>query len=811
MQTLLADVRYSLRMMAKSPGFAAVACLTLALAIGANTAIFSFVDGVLLKPLPYPEPETILSLWEKPPGGDRNGISTLNLLDWKEQNTVFSHVAAVSGDQMTLSGTGEPQLLRAQTVGAQYFDLFGTMAARGRTFRPDEDQPGKQFVVVLTHKIWMSRFGGDAAILGRTLTLNNQPYAVIGILPEGSVYDRFWAEIWLPLVLDRATSTRSFHWLSAFARLKPGVSIEQAKSQMNGIAGRIAKDFPESNRDWGITIDRFAERVVGPQLRQSLYVLLAAVGAVLLIGCANMANLMLARAAVRSREVAIRSALGAGRMRLIRQFLTESVLLAVCGGALGLAFGYGLLRAIQISMPPFLLPAQSNVRMDYRILAFTALIAILTGILFGLVPALKSSRDDGSTALKDGGRGSSHGVSHQRFRNSLIAVEVALTFVLLTGAGLLIQSFQKLGSVDPGFDAPNVITMGLPMPMEQNTDGPRLLQYLHRIIEQVRAVPGVKDAAITSALPMQGWGFGMPFQISGKPVVDVSKRQGAFFKMVSPSYFSTLGMRLRRGRLLADSDAMGAAPVAVITETMQKRYFPDEDPIGKRIQIQKIITGKHELGPDIPWEVVGIVADEQTGSPDSPRSPGVYVTLAQSPVVGRGLLVRAAGDPELLVKSIQSAVWAIKKDQALTNIRTIEQIKTEQMASNRLRTILLGVFAGIALALAAVGVYGVISYSVAQRTHEMGIRSALGAGAGDLLALVLRGGMIVTLAGLALGLAGSFGLTRLLATLLFQTNPNDPGTLAGVAGGLAAVALLACLIPARRATRVDPIVALRCD
>lgn len=810
MQTLLSDVRYSLRMMAKSPGFTAVACLTLALAIGANTAIFSFVDGVLLKPLPYPEPEKILSLWEKPPGYDRNGISTLNFLDWKEQSTVFSHVTALSGGGMTMTGTGEPQLLRGQTVGAQYFDLFGTKAAIGRTFAPDEDQPGKQYVVVLTHKIWMSRFGGDPSVLGRTITLNNNPYTVIGILPEGGVYDRSFAEVYTPLLLDRATSTRSFHWLNAFARLKPGVSIEQARSQLEGIAARIAKDFPESNRDWGVTVDRFIERVVGDQLRQSLYVLLAAVGAVLLIGCANMANLMLARSAVRSREVAIRSALGAGRGRLVRQFLTESVLLALCGGVLGLVLGYGLLRAIQVSLPPFMLPVQADVRMDYRILGFTALIAIVTGILFGVVPALKSSRDDGSTALKDGGRGASHGVAHQRFRSTLIAVEVALTFVLLTGAGLLIRSFQRLGNVDPGFESTNVITMGLPMSMEETADGARLTQYTHRLVEQIRAVPGVKDAAITSSLPMRGWGYGMPMQIAAKPVVDVSKRQGGYFKIVSPSYFSALGMRLRRGRGLAESDAMGTAPVMVINETFVKRYLPDENPIGKRVLVQQLIPGKRELGPDIPWEIVGVFADEKVNSLDS-SSPGMYVTIAQSPVTAGAILVRAAGEPQALVKSIQTAVWGVNKSQALTNIRTLDDIKSESMASNRLRTILLGVFAGIALALAAVGVYGVISYSVAQRTHEMGIRSALGASAGDLLGLVLRGGMIITVIGLALGLAGAFALTKFLTTLLFETKPNDPSILIGVATGLASVALVACLIPARRATRVDPIVALRCE
>ena len=805
-ETLWQDLRYGARSLTSQPGFSAVAILTLAIAIGANTAIFSFVDGVLLKPVPYRDPEGLVMLWEKPPGGDRNGISTLNFLDWKAQNTVFSHIAAFSGARFTLSAA-EPQLLTGASVSASYFDMMGTQAILGRTFAPDEDQPGKEQVVVLTNRAWQNRFGADPGIVGRSLTLNNKPYTVIGVLPAG-VFDRNFAEIWAPLAFTPERMTRNFHWFRAFARLRPGVTIEQARAEMDAIGARIAEAYPDIKKGWGVTVDRFLDRAVGEQLRQSLYVLLAAVGAVLLIGCANLANLMLARNANRAREVAIRSALGAGKLRLIRQLMTESVLLSSAGAVAGIALGYGLMRAMKFAMPPFMLPAEASVQMDWRVLLFTAAVAVVTGILFGIAPALQATRGDTTGVLKDGGRGSSSGVGRHRLRSALIIGEVALAFVLLTGAGLLLRSFARLLSVDPGFETINTIAMGLPRAQDDDTDGARVHAYFSSILEQVRTVPGVRDVATTTALPLRGWGMGMPFRIEGKESSDAAARQPCFFKVVSPSYFRTIGMRLRSGRLLADQDVAGAAPVAVINETMVKRFFADEDPIGQRILIEQIITGKPQLGPEIPWEVVGVVADEKVAGLDN-DSPGVYVTGAQSPVGFASLVVRAAGDPSLLLKAIQAAVWRIDKNQAFDNVTTLEQIKSDSLGSTRLRTGLLGVFAAIALVLAAVGVYGVISYSVAQRTHEMGIRTALGASSRDLVQLVVRNGMLVALSGLVIGSLGAFALTRFLASLLFNTSPTDIPTMLAVAGLLALVALLACYIPARRTTRVDPIVALR--
>jgi putative ABC transport system permease protein len=809
LDTLWRDIRYGGRAVIAQPGFSVVAIATLAIAIGANTAIFSFVDGALLKPLPYRDPDSIVMLWEKTPSGDRNGISTLNFLDWKEQNTVFEHIAAVSGAPFTLTGDGDPQQFAGRTVSASYFDLMGVEAALGRTFAPDEDQPGKERVLVLTNRMWRDYFGADPEIVGRTLTFNAKPYTVIGVLPAG-VYDRNFSDLWAPLAFTPERMTRDFHWFTAVGRLKPGVTLEQAQTEMDAIGARIAQAYPDIKKGWGVVVDRFADRFVGDQTRQSLYVLLAAVGAVLLIGCANLANLTLARNAVRSRDIAVRSALGAGKMRLIRQMVTESVVIALLGGAAGIALGYGLMRAIKLFMPRFTLPAEADVQMDWRVLVFTLLVAVLTGILFGLAPALQAARGDTTAALKDGGRGSTHGAARHRLRNALVVSEVALAFMLLTGAGLLIRSFGRLLDVDPGFETANTITMGLPRALGEDTDGPKIHAYYAAVLEAVRAIPGVRDAATTSALPMRGWGYGMPFQILGKENGDRAARKACFFKMVSPSYFRTIGMRLKRGRLLENGDQAGGAPVAVINETMAQRFFPDEDPLGQHVLVEQIVPGKPELGAEIPWEVVGVVVDEKVTSLDN-DSPGIYVSDAQSPIPGISLIVRGERDPASLLKAVQSAVWSIDKNQALAQVTTLEAIKSESLGSTRLRTGLIGVFAAIALALALVGVYGVMSYSVAQRRNEMGIRSALGADSMDLIRLVVGNGMRTALLGLALGALGAFGLTRFLASLLFNTSPTDVPTMIVVAGTLAAAALLACCIPALRATRVDPIEALRSE
>ena len=550
-------------------------------------------------------------------------------------------------------------------------------------------------------------------------------------------------------------------------------------------------------------------------LRWSLYLLLGAVGAVLLICCVNLANLLLARGTDREREVAIRSALGAGRGRLIRQFLTESVLLAGFGGVVGGLIGFGLMVALKSWISPDLLPGESDVQFDGRVLLFTAALVLATGVFFGMAPALHITQARLASSLKEGGRAATSGVGPRQVRNGLAVAEIALAFILLYGAGLLIRSLYQLQKVNPGFDAANVITMQLPMASEQYPDGPRILSYLEQAMEKIRAVPGVREVATTAALPFEGWGDDMWFQIEGKPLVERANRPTCGFKRVSPSYLSTLGMRLLQGRWLAETDTPRTLPVAVINETMAKRYFKGEDPIGKRILIQQLgrsgwtwLTPGRLMEPETAWQVVGVVADEKVWRLDD-SSAGLYLSFKQTPTSQTALVARGAMDPTRLVKSIQTALWQVNRNQPLDDIKTLEQIKSDSLGENRLRTVLLGAFAGLALLLAAIGIYGVISYSVAQRTHELGVRAALGASRWDQLQLVFRSGLSLTAIGLAIGISAALGLARLLASLLFGVSSGDPWILALAAGVLAAVALLACYIPARRATRVDPIVALR--
>ena len=808
MSSLMQDLRYAARTLARSPGFAFVALLTLALGIGANTAIFSFVDGLLLKPLPYPNADRIVRVLEKPPRGDRNGISTLNFLDWQKDNAVFDFMAAQSGGGATLTGVSDPVLLRGARVSAHYFDIFGVKAALGRTFLPDEDQPGKDKVAVLSHVLWVNQFGADPAVLNRTILLDNVPHTVVGILPAGSAFDRAFNQVWRPLAFEPSNMTRNFHWLTSFARLKPGVSLEQAKANMNAIGMRIEKDFPDSNKNWGVVTERYGDTLIGPDLRTSLLVLMTATGLVLLIGCANLANLALARGLSRGREVAVRAALGAGRWRLVRQFITENVVLSLGGGVLGIAIGYGIMKWLQLLVPPFSFAREAEIAMDVRVLLFALTISAATGLLFGFAPAWQATSPDLSGTMKEGGRGSSGGASHKRLRDALIVVEVALAFVLLVGSGLMMRSFFRLLNVDPGLDSTNVLTIGMPIATERFPDPARLNQYLREIRTAVEAVPGVRETALSCAPPMQGTCYGMPMQVAGRPNTDRANRQGGFYKVVSPSYFTTLGLRLARGRALSDRDVKNAPPVLVINERLAAREFPGQDPIGQRLLIQEIIPGKTSLGPEIAWEIVGVVRDEKVQGMADDRSAGVYVSNEQSPVYFMTLSVRAHADPLPLQKSISAAIHSVNKDQALNDIRTVDQIKELSMAEQpaadhaprhlrhhgagarrhrHLRRDL--VFGGAAHARDR--------YSGRAR-REPQQPAAHGAGPG----LVLTG------VGLAIGLGGALGLTRLMATILYGVGARDPATLVSVAAVLAAVAVVACYVPARRATRVDPMVAL---
>jgi putative ABC transport system permease protein len=806
---VLHDIRYAIRLLRNSAAFAAVAIATIALAIGANTAMFSFVHGLLLAPLPYRNSDRIVRVLERLPNGGPNSISTLNYLDWANQNSVFEYMAAEVGWRATLTGGDEPLSIRGARVSAHYFDIFGTEAALGRTFDAGEDQPGHDRVVLLSHGLWENRFGSDPAILGRKILLDGEAHTVIGVLPKGGPFDRAAAQIWKPLAFDPASMTRDYRWLGATATLQAGVTLEKAHAEMNVIARRIADAHPDSNQGWGVAVDRLADVVISPGLRTAMAVLFAATLFVLLIGCANLANLGLARGIARESELAMRAALGANRFRLIQQLLIENLALSVCGGIVGSGIGYALMKWIRSLIPPYSLPPAVEIRMDMSVLLFTLTVAVMTGVLFGVVPAAKTTNPDLVSALKQGGHGTTKGSPGRRMRNGLVVAEIALAFVLLVASGLLMRSFYRLLDVDRGFSATNVMTAGLSINQRQHPDPIELNAYLSSISAAVRSVPGVRETAMTSALPLEGWGFGAPYSIAGGEVVSPTNRRRAFFKIVSPSYFDALGIRLIAGRVLSDKDTAGAPRVGVINETLAKREFPNQNPIGHRIVVQEIVPGKPELGQEIAWEIVGVIAGEKITGLGDEISAGMYVSNQQSPTYNINLIVRAGVPPQSLQRAIRSAIDSVNKDQALSDVRTLEQIVDQSMLGNRVVSSVLTAFALIALLLAAVGIYGVLSYSAAQRTHEMGIRAALGASVGNLRTLIFVGGMQLAVIGLAIGVVATIPLTDVTRSMLYGISTYDPLTIAIVAALLFGVAGLACFLPAWRIAKIDPMEALR--
>jgi putative ABC transport system permease protein len=807
--SVMHDLRYAVRLLRNSPGFSAVAMATIGLAIGANTAMFSFVNGMLLRPLPYPEADRIVRVLERPPTGGLNGISTLNYLDWANQNGVFEYLAAEAGWLPTWTGGDEPVVIRAALVSADYFDIFGTMPALGRTFRPDDDQAGNDRVVLLSHGLWEGRFGADPAILGRQIPLNGERHTVIGVLRKGGPFDRTPTQIWKPLAFHPSNNTRDFRWLGASAKLKPGVTLEQAQAEMDLIAQRIANAHPDSNKGWGVAVDRLADVLIGPQMHTAVTVLFAATVFVLLIGCANLANLTLARRISRARELAVRAALGASRWRLVRQLLIENVLIALCGGVAGAALGYVVLRWIQSLIPPYTLPPAVDVRMDTAAWLFAMAVAVVTGLLFGVAPAAQTTKASLVSALKEGGNGATTGSLGRRLRGVLVVAEIALAFVLLVASGLLMRSVAKLLEVDPGFDSTNVLTAGLPISEEQRPDPVELNTYLASIRAAIAAVPGVSETAVTSALPLQGWGYGVPYAVADREFTERTDRRRAFFKMVSPSYVHLLGIELLSGRVLSDDDTADAPPVALINETLARREFPGETPIGRRIVAPAIVPGKRDFGRDIAWEIVGVIAGEKITGLGDEISAGIYVSHQQSPTYTVNLIVRAGIPPQLLQRAIRSAVDRVNPHQALSDVRTLEQIVEHSMRGNRVASTLLTAFAAIALLLAAGGIYGVIAYTAVQRAHEMGIRAALGASAFNVRTLIIREGMRLTLIGLSIGLIATTAATRVMSWMLFGVGDGDPQTMLVVAVVLGAVAAAACFVPVWRITKADPMEALR--
>lgn len=802
MATLWQDIRYGFRTLLKKPGFAAITVLTLALGIGVNSAIFSVVNAVLLRPLPLAEADRLvyaegLDFRDNTKGGS---ISPPDFLDYREQAHAFERFAAFQPLSFTLTGEGEPERVTSARVSAGFFETLGVQpVAGGRTFLADEEQSGRNGVVVISHGLWQSRFGGDPKLVGKILALNGQNATIIGIMPPDFQFPRD-AQLWTPIAFKTPQmSQRRTHFLTAVGRLKNGVTADQAQAEVNNIAHGLEKQYPESNTHFGLGLTLLPERLVG-QLRLTLLVLLGAVGLVLLIACANVANLSLARGVSRHREIAIRSALGASRVRVVRQLLTESVLLSLVGGGLGLLLAVWSVDLL-VAFSPENLPRIKEVTIDWRVVLFTLFVSLLTGIIFGLFPALSTSKSNLTETLKEGSRGTM-GAKGQRLRALLVVSEVALSLMLLVGAGLLMKSFLRLTHVDPGFTTTNVLTMQLSLARAKYPEPQQTAAFFQTLVSRIEALPGVESAGTVTELPLSGQENDTFFTIEGKPPVAFgSLENDANIRIVSPNYFRAIGIPLLKGRAFTERDSANAPNAIIVSDSFARRFLPNEDPIGKRLTID---FGK-------PWtgEIAGVVGNIHHSSLDQEPTGEMYVNHAQTPSPMTNIVVRAAGDPTKLTAAIRNEVQSLDKDLPIYNIKTMEQRISESAAQPRFRTLLLGLFACIALLLASVGIYGVISYSVTQRTHEIGIRLALGAQASDVLRLVVRQGMGLALIGIVIGLVAAFAVTRVMASLLYGVTATDPVTFVGVSALLAGVALVACLVPARRATRVDPMIALR--
>jgi putative ABC transport system permease protein len=807
MRTMWQDVRYAARTLLKSPGFTAVAVVALALGIGANTAIFSVVKAVLLSPLPYPEPERLVWVREINPGSDilDEPASMPNYNDWRTQSQSFEGLAAFGYAGGTITeGDREPERVSGMSTSANFFDVVGVRPALGRGFLPEEEAAGKNRVVVISHALWQRRFNSDPSVLGRQITITGNVHTVVGVAPKDfktPVPGPKAPDLWFPIAFRFDESIRRSDFLNVFGRLKPGASVEQGRAELEALAARLAAEHPATNAGWSVKVEPLHERVVG-NVRQALWVLMGMVGLLLLIACANVANLLLARAAARRQEIAVRTALGAGRWRVVRQLLTESVILALMGGALGLvlaAWGVELL----VALSPGNLPRLEEVGLDARVLAFTLGVSALTGVVFGILPALSASKADVAVSLKEGGsRGSTAGRGARRLRSSLVVAEIAITAVLLAGAGLMVRSFAAVQSVDPGLRADRVLTFDFALPMTAYKEAPQRAAFYEQLTARAAAIPGVEHAAIVDALPMTGNTNVLAFVVEGRPPLPPEKVQDAEMFSVAPGYFDVMGIPLLRGEPLTERHRADVPTVVVINETMARRYFPGEDPVGKRLNL-----GDPEKTPW--WTVVGVVRDARTDGLDKEPYPQMYVPAAQYPQRAGTFVARTKGDPASVVPALRREVASMDKDIPLYNLRTMEQVLSDSLSRRRFQMVLVAAFAGVGLLLAAVGIYGVISYSVTQRSHEIGVRMALGARVGDILKLVVGQGLWLALAGVGLGLLGAFALTRVLTSLLYGVSATDPLTFAAVASGLLGVALLACLLPARRATKVDPMVALR--
>jgi predicted permease len=815
MNTVLQDVRYAVRMLVNSPGFTLVAVLTLALGIGANTAIFSVIDAVLLNRMPYPDAGRLVMVWEQNPGRGwfRNVISAANFVDWRTQNHVFAQIAAIHEGSYDVSGKGEPAEVYGEQVSADFFTVLGVRAALGRVFSPEEDRPDEARVVVLSNGLWKERYGGDAALLGRTINISRIPYTVIGVMPPGFYFppwgDR--AELWIA-GLDLRQPGRTWHDYQSISRLKAGITMAQAQAEMDTIARRLENQYPEQ-KGWGVQLASLHEEVVG-NTRPALLVLLAAVSMVLLIACANLANLQLGRVAARQKEIAVRSALGAGRHRVIRQLLTESVLLAVAGGGAGLllaAWGIALLKVLA----PENTPGLSQAGVHTGVLAYTLVLSVFTGIAFGLMPALGASKVDLNQSLKESGRSTTAGRHSNRLRGLLVSAEFALALVLLVGAGLLIKTFVNLNQVDLGFDPHHVLTMRIALLGPSYQERNRETAFFRQLLQNVGSLPGVTSVAVIDGggLPPDG-GNGDSFLIAGRPTPPPNEFPDAVHRVISPDYFRTMGIPLIRGRNFTEADNQDAPHVVIVNEKLAREHWPGGNPIGGQLTFPGIesltLPGGAKRQPT-QFSIVGVVRGERNRGLEVEPEAEVYLPYSQQPsfYVPRTLVARTSVDPKSLLSAIRHQVELLDKDQPISEVRTMDERVALAQAGHRFPAILVGLFGALALVLAAVGIYGVMSYSVGQRLHELGIRMALGAQRTDVLRLVVGEGLPLILMGLSAGLAAAFGLTRLMSSMLYGVRPTDLATFAAVSLVLAGVAVLASYIPARRAATVDPMVALR--
>jgi len=808
MESFLQDVRYAFRMLAKSPGFTAVAALTLALGIGANTAIFSVINVAMFHALPYRAPEQLVHLWETRPAHEfaQMEASRPNFLEWQASNHVFSGLAGYTGMDFSMTGRGTPQRIYAGRVTANFFDVLGVQPLLGRAFRADEDRSGGERIALLSYGLWQDRFGGDPKMVGQTLTLSGQMYTIVGVLPrEFQFAKRRNADLWVPLNPSADESARrTFHWINVIGRLLPGVTIQQAQAEMTRLAQRLATEYPVANTGGDARVVSLHEEIVGP-IQPVLFALLAAVGLVLLIACVNVANLLLARAKARQKEIAVRLALGATRWRLLRQVLTESVLLALCGGVLGLLWARWGVDVMIARIPAQLLGSMPYLRglsLDRGVLEFTLALSCLTGIVFGLVPALQGSQLNLQDALKEGTRGAGGG-AHQRVRNALVVSEIALSLVLLAGAGLLIKSLVRLLNVNPGFETQNLLAMPVSAPQARYSDQQRNTAFLRQLLDRTQTVAGVRGTAVIDTMPLNGGGT-TGFTIEGRPAPAPGQAPEANTRDVSPNYFSVMGIPLLHGRFFTEQDKPGAPLVLIINKTLADKLFPGEDAVGHRFVFA---FDSHPMAA----EIVGVVGNEQLGALDKALTPVLYSSSLQSNDTDFTLLVRTAADPASVTAAVRSELANIDPDVLVSSAVTLRHVIADSPSVflRRFPALLIGVFAVLAVLLSAVGIYGVLSYLVTQRTREIGVRLALGAQRGNILRLLLGDGLRLAGFGIAIGLVAALAAMRLLSGLLFGVAPTDALVLLGVTALITLVALGACALPAMRATRVDPVVALR--